>query len=295
MEIPEQYTGSGPFFRKASRYTTLDELQKASAELTLLYCGWEMCSPKYRYGPNERDSYVLHIIQSGKGTLEVDGEVYMLKAGDAFLLEPGLTAYYEADEWQPWQYMWVGFTGFKAKTYMENAGFADNNRIIKVNDIEVLEGYIDKMVNSNQSTYEGELLRNGNLMLLFADLIGAFQNKSGRKYSKTVYSDYVNKAVEYIESNYSKKIRIDALATHIGIHRSYLTTVFRRTVGCTPQEYLVNIRMQNAAILLKETNLPVNEISRNIGYPNQLAFSKVFKSIYGESPRKYRERNTENI
>lgn len=295
MSELEQYTSSGPFFRKASRYTTLDELQKASAELTLLYCGWEMCSPKYRYGPNERDSYVLHIIQSGKGTLEVDGEVYMLKAGDAFLLEPGLTAYYEADEWQPWQYMWVGFMGFKAKTYMENAGFADNNRIIKVNDIEVLEGYIDKMVNSNQSTYEGELLRNGNLMLLFADLIGVFQNKSGRKYSKTVYSDYVNKAVEYIESNYSKKIRIDALATHIGIHRSYLTTVFRRMVGCTPQEYLVNIRMQNAAILLKETNLPVNEISRNIGYPNQLAFSKAFKSLYGESPRKYRERNTENI
>ena len=81
----------------------------------------------------------------------------------------------------------------------------------------------------------------------------------------------------------------EELAKHIGIHRSYLTTIFKKRIGISPQEYLLQCRLRHACKLLSETNNPIQEIARNVGYDNPLTFSKIFKSYYGISPRTFRE------
>ena len=57
----------------------------------------------------------------------------------------------------------------------------------------------------------------------------------------------------------------------------------------SPQEYLLQCRLRHACKLLSETNNPIQEIARNVGYDNPLTFSKIFKSYYGISPRAFRE------
>ena len=52
-------------------------MQEGSLELCLTYCGWESCNPAHRFGPNQRASSVLHVIQKGKGTLEINKKVYL--------------------------------------------------------------------------------------------------------------------------------------------------------------------------------------------------------------------------
>ena len=102
-------------FTSSARYRCLEDLQREAVELCLIYCGWEYCDPGHRFGPNKRTSYVLHIVREGKGTLEIYKKKYNLSAGDAFLIPPSTEAWYEADQDDPWSYMWVGFTGFKAE------------------------------------------------------------------------------------------------------------------------------------------------------------------------------------
>ncbi|MCA5962258.1 helix-turn-helix transcriptional regulator [Blautia sp. RD014234] len=101
--------------------------------------------------------------------------------------------------------------------------------------------------------------------------------------------------MEYISFNYNQKIEINELADYIGVNRSYLTSSFKKAIGCSPQEYLVNLRMEKARSLLKNTDMQINAIANSVGYVDQLAFSKIFKQHYGMSPRAYREEEEELV
>ena len=158
-------------YTNSARFRALEDLQKDSADLCLIYCGWEYCEPGHRYGPNMRTTYVLHIIRSGRGTLEIHNQKYELTAGDAFLLCPDVEAWYEADWEDPWSYMWVGFTGYRAQEYAGHAGFTKRTPIRKVNCGKELNSYIDGILEAHQLSYTDELKRNGYLMLFFATLM----------------------------------------------------------------------------------------------------------------------------
>ena len=104
---------------------------------------------------------------------------------------------------------------------------------------------------------------------------------------------YVKHAMEYIKHHYREKIKINELAEYIGINRSYLTNMFKKTIGCSPQEYLVEFRMEKAKNLLKNTDMPINAVAAAVGYQDQLAFSKIFKQNFTVSPKEYRKTKEE--
>ena len=55
------------------------------------------------------------------------------------------------------------------------------------------------------------------------------------------------------------------------------------------REGLIRFRMDKAAAMLKKTDMSVSDVAAAVGYGDQLAFSKIFKQYYGESPRAFRE------
>lgn len=99
----------------------------------------------------------------------------------------------------------------------------------------------------------------------------------------------MNTALEYMHEHYSHT-RISEVASFIGISRYYLTHIFKEKLHISPQEYLLNYRMEQANRLLRTTSLSVQAISEKVGYENPLTFSKTFKGKYGLSPKKYREK-----
>ena len=84
--------------------------------LRIYYCGREQCAPGHFWGPAIRPHYLLHVVLHGKGEFFYQEKKYELSAGDAFLIEPMQTHYYQADKEDPWEYAWVGFTGSDAAT-----------------------------------------------------------------------------------------------------------------------------------------------------------------------------------
>ena len=79
--------------------------------LRIYYCGREQCAPGHFWGPAIRPHYLLHVVLHGKGEFFYQEKKYELSAGDAFLIEPMQTHYYQADKEDPWEYAWVGFDG----------------------------------------------------------------------------------------------------------------------------------------------------------------------------------------
>lgn len=96
-------------FTSSDSFKCLENLKKGAVDLCLTYCGWEKCDPGHRFGPNNRISHVLHIVESGSGVFEMDGHQYHLTGGEAFLIPSSVEAWYEADMDNPWTYRWVGF------------------------------------------------------------------------------------------------------------------------------------------------------------------------------------------
>jgi YesN/AraC family two-component response regulator len=67
--------------------------------------------------------------------------------------------------------------------------------------------------------------------------------------------------------------------------------IFKEYFNTSPQNYLINFRINKACNLMKNPNLSIGEISRSVGYDDPFLFSKMFKKIKGIPPRIYRKNN----
>lgn len=286
-------------FTNSARYRALEDLQKDSVDLFLTYCGLEYCNPSHRFGPNMRDAHVIHVIREGKGTLEINKKKYELGAGDVFYIPPKVEAWYESDKDDPWCYTWVGFVGMKAEECTSQAGFSLKNPVRKINCVDEVGQYIEQMLEAYQLSYSNELKRNGLLHLVMSAFVEDYcQNNAALGVAAThpyPGAVYVKHAVEYMTYHYDEKLKINDLADFIGINRSYLTSSFKKHMGCSPQEFLINLRVEKAKSLLKKTDMSINAVANAVGYPDQLAFSKVFKQHCGMSPRMYKEEKSELV
>ena len=105
---------------------------------------------------------------------------------------------------------------------------------------------------------------------------------------------YIKEAINFIEQNFQNDISIEEIAEVCGINRSYLGKIFKKSVGKSPQEFLMNYRMVKATELLKLTDLSIADIGKAVSYENQLHFSRAFKTILGISPRHWRKQNKQH-
>lgn len=102
-------------------------------------------------------------------------------------------------------------------------------------------------------------------------------------------SSVVDGAIEYIHNNYQRDISLADLAKIIFLNPDYFSRVFKQCTGRTFSEYLTQVRIDRAKELLSETDLPVGELAREVGYSDPNYFSRVFARVTGMCPSRYRQ------
>lgn len=131
------------------------------------------------------------------------------------------------------------------------------------------------------------------LSLLFA-LLDALQHETAFRRERRMdhlQQRYVSRAISYIEKNYANDISVEDVAEYCRLNRSYLGKLFRDSLGITTQEYLIQTRMKAACRYLAMGAAPIGVISRSVGYPNQLHFSRAFRKVFGIPPREWQKQN----
>lgn len=115
---------------------------------------------------------------------------------------------------------------------------------------------------------------------------------SGVHYSgdldRSFHNKYVEKAVEYIEENYYKDIRLSDLADFCDVSLSHLCRLFSSVTGYTVTDYILSFRMNRAAYLLVNTDETTVTIAREVGYQDGGYFHKLFRAYFGVTPLAYR-------
>lgn len=94
--------------------------------------------------------------------------------------------------------------------------------------------------------------------------------------------------LNYINENYCKDISAQSISKDFNVNSNYFSQLFRKELGIAFTEYLTKLRMEYACKLLKTTDIPVSEISEQVGYNDYFYFSRVFKKVIGKSPSTYR-------
>lgn len=272
-----------------SKCKYLEPIKKQSVDLFLCFCGKENCAAGYSYGPAVRSQYVLHYITSGKGSYTINNKTYTLHKNQGFLIPPDTITYYEADKEEPWNYMWIGFNGVKAETYLNYANLNEDNLIFEYSTDDTLQIYLNEMLKLKELNFSNELKLEGLLYMFMSALVSCRKDEGNTKAFRST-EIYLEKSIEYIEKNYADNIKINDIANYIGINRSYLTHIFKKNINISPQEFLLNYRIDKACTLLKRSDLSIKAVSKSIGYSDPLTFSKIFKKVKGESPKNYREK-----
>ena len=101
----------------------------------------------------------------------------------------------------------------------------------------------------------------------------------------------VNALMQYIQSNYSRPITLEALSAFAGVNKTTLIDIFREVCGAPPIRYINRVRLNKAKELLANTDAGVGEIGELGGLQSVHYFSRVFKAKEGVTTMEYRARN----
>lgn len=98
----------------------------------------------------------------------------------------------------------------------------------------------------------------------------------------------IKKAVEYIESNFTDKIKVEFLAKLCNLSQARFYSLFKSVMGITPIEYKNNLLADHAIYMLRSTNCSIEEISEKLGFCTPGYFRRLVKKKTGKLPKQIR-------
>jgi two-component system response regulator YesN len=150
---------------------------------------------------------------------------------------------------------------------------------------QVLIKAIESIQQGLESRKQFEKMKQELMKLQNSLLPGANEDKETVLQSE---SPVIQKVIVFIQENYNRDISLDEIATKIYMNGAYISRLFKEKTGKGFNEFLTEVRINQAKILLEKPELKVNEIADMIGYRDVSHFISVFKKITGLTPNDYR-------
>lgn len=256
-------------------------------ELNLRECGKEKCIPDKKIHFTPKNYHLFHYVMAGKGFFILNNRKYELKKGDIFYIPPLSEPDYYPSNKEPWTYAWVGFNGLYSEDYVLQTGLSNQNPIYHEKINLPLKDYFNALIERHNEINYLDLKCLGYFHLLIATMIESNEEINEILSKK---QRYVNNAKEFIHNNYQFEVSVEDIANSIGITPNYLANIFQEVCNISPKQYLTEIRMKQANLLItNKKEFKIKDIALMVGYKNQLHFSSEFKKYNKKSPLDYRK------
>lgn len=155
-----------------------------------------------------------------------------------------------------------------------------------------VEYYFHAILEEYQQQRSGYYHKIENLLnLIVLELLRSrdFKRTAGPQTAVPHTTHLLNMATSYIAGNLNQPIRIRELSRICGVSENYLYKIFRQTLQMSPQEYILNCKIEHGAGLLENSDLTITQIARELAFSSPNHFSNTFYRIMNIRPREYRD------
>lgn len=246
----------------------LDLLCAGYATVGEEWCGWEKNSP----------FSFLYYITDGEADIITENKKFSLVPGNWYLLPSGCKFSYNCRETMTHMYFHIKLCGEEKLDMLSMC-----KEPIRLEEYLSLSSMIEYIKKGNLTDGLGvygkvysvlfEMLKENEIVLENAKL-----------------SPSVRLAVEYINNNLSASLSTTEIAEKSSVAKSTLCKYFAKELQMSVQEYLYDLIFYKACQMLIANRMSIGQISLELGFCDQLYFSRKFRERYGISPREYRKK-----
>jgi AraC family transcriptional regulator, transcriptional activator of pobA len=247
------------------------------------------------------DFLVLFYAQRASGTIGIDERSWPVTNGDLFVIAPGQVLSFTGPIAEFVEDSWVVFfpadvirggaySSWRAHpllyTFAQGIDRPQRLRIPPAEQPSWVEriATLDAELRARRDGYQEAALAHLTLLLVAVSRLAIDVTGELRSAAEPLLAA----VFDLIEKRYHEPISLADIATELSLTAGHLTTVVRRKTGRTVQRWLTERRMQQARLLLTDTNLTVAAISRRVGYPDVSYFIKRFRADHEVTPAQWR-------
>lgn len=264
-------------------WTKKDFTNPALGNLNLHYMGKKENYYHHRYGPHTLNTYLLVFVLEGAGRFRIQGRDVTVEKNCFYVMFPQGDMSYVTDPDKPWSIQWIVAEGRQLEQLLQLLQITPEDPVVPVRRPDRVKLIYDNLF---EKTNRIDLPAKMECLSLLYDLFSLLASER----TAASQNPHVNKALEYIHTNYHRDIQVQELADSLHLNGNYLTKLFKQEMGITPIRYIQTMRFEKARHLLKYTHLTVAEVARQVGISDTLYFSRGFKAFCGCSPSEYRKK-----
>ena len=228
-------------------------------------------------------------IANGKGVFEMENaEPIEVKCGTLFLLFPSVWHRYHPLEETGWEEFWVGFDGHFAEYLMRQECFDAQKPLLDIGfSTEFLNIFI-RLIDTVK--YEGVAFMQISSCLVI-QLLGLVYASALLSEKPQARQANVVRAIRYkIHQFWNENLDVEALALEEGVSYAWFRKAFKEILGISPGQYHLNLKIEKATAMLKETDLSIATIAESTGFESEFYFSRIFKKKMGAAPSVFRKK-----
>lgn len=254
-------------------------------------------SVKIRFSSSKNTSLFTHwhehmeLLYFTKGSclMTCNGQTFPVEAGDLVVVNSNeIHSYASADNLEhfyvilyPHFFSDISFRNFRFQSLIKSDVF------VKERIFDMYKEYANRRVGNDMmiKSYAYSLITY--LMRQFSVI-----QISDKDYNSHILKlNRLDQVLKYISDHYNEKISIPKLAEQIFLTESHFCRFFKKSTGKTPVNYINELRVERAAVLLKNTDESITKIAAHVGFDDVNYFSRVFKKEKGISPGNFKSQN----
>lgn len=245
------------------------------------------------------DELEIIYVKSGFLTVNISGENYIGKPGDAFVVSPG-NLHFMGSQTGTVDYFTflfpLKYIAFRSDDMLDdklieplNSGHLMISPEIKdtvKEQCEQLAGVYAAEIDKSEAKITSQIRKK----IILLQFIHELWKKGFIVENDTTGRNTVEKEmVSYIQQNYTGKILLREFGEQFHLSEKYISRYFKEHFHITLSQYVTYLRLEHAKQMLQETDISVTEVAMQSGYQNISYFIRSFKKTYGVSPLKYRK------
>ena len=230
--------------------------------------------------------HALYYVRSGNGTLTIRNKTYPLYQGCFYFITPNESVMYHSDKTNPIQYYWIAVYPDFAEEIAGIMGFTEDKPIRPANNPEKIVKTFEHLMaakTASPETYFATLSAITKILSLEFSNVAYVENTS-------VHKTFAENVKKQIDLNYTNpNFHIDAVAQMLYVSHAHMSRIFKEVMGISPVRYLIEVRLNYAAKLLKEPETKIKDLCESCGFGDEAHFMKSFKKKFGVTVNEYKK------